>query len=122
MVENVGDTIEFYQEVLGFSVVTTVPGDNGTLLFAIISKDDMTLMLQDRGSLISEYPSLGTPQVQPSVTLYITVDDLDDRYTTLKARHEILSEIHLTPYKSREFAIADGNGYVLCFAETTTDH
>jgi len=117
MVESVDESVAFYQDVLGFSVVASVPSSSGNLQFAIMAKDDLSLMFQERSNLIEEYPTLATEKVQPSVTLYIIVDNFADLYQELKGTHEILCDIHETFYGAKEFAVADNNGYVLTFAE-----
>jgi uncharacterized glyoxalase superfamily protein PhnB len=117
MVEGVDDSVAFYQDILGFSVVASVPSESGKLQFAILAKDGLTLMLQERGNLTEEYPILSTNEVRPSVTLYIAVDDFDGLYHGLKERHEILCDVHTTFYGAKEFAIEDNNGYVLTFTE-----
>jgi uncharacterized glyoxalase superfamily protein PhnB len=117
MVERVDDSVAFYQNILGFSVVASVPNESGKLQFAILSKDGITLMFQEKSNLTEEYPILSTDKVHPSVTLYIAVDNLDELYQELKERHEILGDLHTTFYGSKEFAIADNSGYVLTFTE-----
>ena len=117
MVESVDESIAFYQDILGFSVLTSVPSESGGLQFAILSKDGLNLMMQEKGDLIKEYPSLNTSRVQPSVTLYITVDDFGGLYEELKDKYNILSDVHETFYGTKEFAIADNNGYVLTITE-----
>jgi uncharacterized glyoxalase superfamily protein PhnB len=117
MVESVDDSVAFYQNVLGFSVVASVPSKSEKLQFAILSKDNLMLMLQEKNNLTAEYPILNTDKVHPSVTLYIMVDNFDELYHSLKERYEILRDIHTTFYGSKEFAVADNNGYVLTFTE-----
>jgi len=117
MVENVDESVAFYRDILGFSVVASVPGDSGNLQFAILLKDNLNLMLQEKHNLIGEYPILDTPEVHPSITLYITVDNFNDLYRELKSKYEILCDVHETFYGSKEFAIADNSGYVLTFTE-----
>jgi len=117
MVENVDESVAFYRDILGFSVVASVPGDSGNLQFAILLKDNNNLMLQEKHNLIGEYPILDTPEVHPSITLYITVDNFNDLYRELKSKYEILCDVHETFYGSKEFAIADNSGYVLTFTE-----
>jgi uncharacterized glyoxalase superfamily protein PhnB len=117
MVESVDDSVAFYQNVLGFSVVDSVPNESGKLQFAILSKDNLMLMLQEKGSLTEEYQILNTDKVRPSVTLYIMVDNFDELYHELKGGHKILCDIHATFYGSKEFAVTDNDGYVLTFAE-----
>ena len=117
MVESVDKTIAFYTELLGFTVVASVPGKNDGLQFAILSRDKLMLMLQERSNFIEEYPALDTPKVQPSVSLYITVDNFDALYQEIKSKYTINTGLHTTFYGAREFAITDIDGYVLTFTE-----
>lgn len=57
MVENVAKTIDFYRDILGFEVLTTVEGDNETA-FAIMQRDNVELMFQSRNSLSENVPAL----------------------------------------------------------------
>jgi uncharacterized glyoxalase superfamily protein PhnB len=116
MVENVEETIVFYGS-LGFAAAATVPKDGGGLQFAILVKDNLTLMFQDRESLISEYPLLKTDKTQPSISLYIVVDDVKSYYNEIKATYDLQCELHKTFYGANEFAIKDNNGYILTFTE-----
>jgi uncharacterized glyoxalase superfamily protein PhnB len=116
MVENVAETIAFY-EGLGFTTTATVPKEGGGLQFAIIVKDNLMLMFQDRESLISEYPILKTDKTQPSITLYIIVNDVKTYYEDMKTKYDIQADLHKTFYGANEFAIKDNNGYILTFTE-----
>lgn len=117
MVESVDNAIAFYKDTLGFSVVASVPGKNDELQFAILSKDNLMLMFQEKSNFIEEYPVLDTPKVQPSVSLYIAVDNFDVLYEEIKSKHPINTELHTSFYGAREFAITDVDGYVLTFTE-----
>jgi uncharacterized glyoxalase superfamily protein PhnB len=116
MVENVAETIAFYEK-LGFAATATVPKEGGALQFAILVKDNLMLMFQDRESLIGEYPILNTAKTQPSISLYIVVDDVKVYYEKMKKIFDLQSELHKTFYGAEEFAIKDNNGYVLTFTE-----
>lgn len=116
MVESVDETVEFYREKLGFAVADSVPNGQGKLQFAILTKDNLTLMFQERTNLIAEYPILQTAKTQPSITLYFSIDDFDA--TNQKLKKQIICDTHTTFYGAREFAIKDNNGYVLTFAES----
>jgi catechol 2,3-dioxygenase-like lactoylglutathione lyase family enzyme len=48
MVANVETSITFYQDILGLEVVASVPADDQSLQFAILSKEELTLMLQEK--------------------------------------------------------------------------
>jgi uncharacterized glyoxalase superfamily protein PhnB len=116
MVENVAETMGFYER-LGFVAAAAVPKDGGGLQFAILVKDNLTLMFQDRESLTGEYPVLNTAKTQPSITLYIIVDDVKAYYDEIRNDYEVQSELHKTFYGAEEFAVKDNNGYVLTFTE-----
>lgn len=117
MVENVEKTIKFYEEVLGFSVIESVPSEEGTLQFSIVYKDEAIIMFQEKENFIKEYPILDTESVKPSISLFITVDNLDEIYSDISSKTELLIDKHKTPYGMHEFAIADNNGYVITIAE-----
>ena len=117
MVENVDRSVAFYTNVLGFAVSVSVPGKKDALQFAIITKDHLSLMLQEKNNFIEEYPVLATETVHPSVSLYIVVDDFVALYDALKACCPINTELHTSFYGAKEFAITDPDGYVLTFAE-----
>lgn len=117
MVESVDKSVEFYKNILGFSLITSVPNEKGYLQFAILTKDGFNLMFQEKNNFIEEYPILDTPKVTPSISLYIAVDNFDLLYNNLKEKHKILKDVSTTFYGTKEFAIADINGYVLTFTE-----
>ena len=119
MVESVDETVEFYTNILGFTKTFSVPKENGKMQFALVAKDSLTLMFQDRENLIEEYPNLTTEKTQPCLTFYITVDNFLELYEELKEKYELLADMRKTFYGANEFAIKDNNGYVLTFTETT---
>jgi uncharacterized glyoxalase superfamily protein PhnB len=116
MVENVAETIAFYEK-LGFAATATVPNESGGLQFAILVKDNLMLMFQERKSLMAEYPVLKTDKTQPSISLYIIVDNVQRYYDNMKSKYELQADLHKTFYGANEFAIKDNNGYILTFTE-----
>ena len=119
MVGNVEKSIAFYQDILGFVVVVSVPSKEGGLQFAILAKDNLTIMVQEKNNLMEEYPVLKAEKLCPSVTLYITVDDLDRLYDEMKKNHTVNTDMHTSFYGAREFAVTDADGYVLTFTENS---
>lgn len=117
MVASVDASVKFYQEVLGLEVVASVPAKDQTLQFAILGKEAMTLMLQEKSNLSEEYPILAAEKIQPSITLYITVENFEEFYADIKSSYPIYTEPHGTFYGAQEFAITDPDGYVLTFTE-----
>lgn len=57
MVKNVKETIQFYEEKLGFQKVLSVPEEGEVLNFAILVKDKISIMLQEQTNLLEEYPT-----------------------------------------------------------------
>lgn len=116
MVESVDKTVEFYTNKLNFTVVQTVPNEQGALNFAIVNKDNCTLSFQLKDNLIVEYNCLKTNEIKPSLTLFFKVRDAEKLYDELKDYVTIISELHTTFYGTKEFAFTDNNGNVLTIA------
>ncbi|GHT79128.1 hypothetical protein FACS1894104_3310 [Actinomycetota bacterium] len=119
MVESVEDSLRFYEDVLGFTEVTSVPSKNGKLQFAIVARDGVQIMFQERESFCEEYPILLTDKVKPSISLFIMVDDFANFHKSIQDKTTLLVEQHTTFYGTKEFAIADNNGYVITIAENS---
>lgn len=113
MVKNVKETLEFYENKLGFQKILSVPENGEILDFAILNKDKISIMLQEQENLIAEYPTLKTNKIIPTFTLFITVQDVKKLYEELKDKVEIAKELHKTFYNKDEFAIFDNNGNIL---------
>jgi len=118
MVENVEASVGFYRDTIGFAMVDSVPNKQGGLQFAILVRDGLTLMVQERTNLIEEYPILVTDRVYPSVSLFIRVDGFGALYADLRTKCKVVAEPHTTFYGTHEFAVADVDGYVITFAES----
>lgn len=113
MVKKVKETVKFYEEKLGFKKVLSVPEEGETLNFAIIGKDNISIMLQEQNNLLAEYLTLKSDEIIPTFTLFITVKDVNKLYKELKNKVELAKELHKTFYGKDEFAIFDNNGNVL---------
>lgn len=116
MVADVDKTVDFYRDILGFATIATVP-DSSPLQWAMLQRDEVTLMFQETNNLIDEYPILSGRTPGTGLSLYINVNDINELFTTLKGRVTILKEPHTTFYGSHEFAILDCNDTVLTFAQ-----
>lgn len=117
MVDNVNRTVDFYKDVLGFEVVMTVPA-SGSLNWAMMRRDGVSLMFQERSNLLAEYPVLADRSPGGGLTQFINVDDVVGLHGLLKDKVEVCAELHDTFYGSKEFAILDCNGFVLTFAQS----
>ena len=117
MVKNVQDTIEFYESKLGFQKTLTVPDSSEKLDFAILQKDDISIMFQEQQNLLEEYPTLANKDITPTFTLFITVDNIKVLYEEIKDKVRIAVDLHQTFYGREEFAIFDNNGNILTIAQ-----
>jgi len=117
MVNDVEETIEYYTDVLGFTLLRTVP-EEGTLDWAMVKRNDVLFMFQSAKSLKSDLPRLKGEKPGGGLTFYIKVDRITELHEDLFNNEvEIISEIESTFYDTLEFSIVDVNGYVLTFSE-----
>jgi uncharacterized glyoxalase superfamily protein PhnB len=105
--KQVKETVEFYQDILGFSCINYM--------------DDWTWAVLSRGNveIMAAYPNAHTPFKKPTFTgsFYIVTDDVDNIWSEIKDEVEICYELETFDYGMREFAIYDNNGYLLQFGQ-----
>lgn len=117
MVNDVEETIEYYTDILGFTLLRTVP-EEGTLDWAMVKRNDVLFMFQSAKSLKSDLPRLKGEKPGGGLTFYIKVDRITELHEDLFNNEvEIISELESTFYDTIEFSIVDVNGYVLTFSE-----
>jgi len=116
MVRDVGKTVDFYQNVLGFNVLNTVP-EKEPFVFAMVNAGTIVLSFQEEKSIKEEYSQLNKFTEGGGLTLYIHVSDVHGLYEKVKGKATIAKEMHTTFYGSTDFAIEDCNGYILTFAQ-----
>lgn len=125
-VNNVTETIEYYQNNLGFELLMCVDqarnsGNNlnpdTTYIWAMIKNGDVEIMLQEANS-IKEEGSDFFENIGASVSFYIAVEDVNTFYQEVSDKVEIYREPETTWYGQREFYVRDINGYILGFAST----
>jgi len=131
MVENVADTVRYYQDILGFKLLMAVEPvensqpnfpteltDNMHLIWANMSFENAELMFQNRESFAEDAPVLKDAIIGASQTLYIRLEqDVDAHYERLKDNVDIVIEPITKFYGMREWTMQDCNAYVLCFGQ-----
>jgi len=120
MVEDVNRTTTFYKDVLGFELLATQP-ESGQFDWAMMKRNDVEMMFQARASLTGELPLFKHKAIGGSLTFYIDIDGVEGLYANLKDKVTIVQNMHTTFYGAQEFAIQDCNGYILTFAESSTE-
>ncbi len=113
-VPDVRATVDWYQNI-GFDVVQTY--DNGTpdgLSFAIMSFGGSRVMFNQGGETSTKR--------RREVDLYANVDEVDELYSRLKDRVDVIEGPHDMFYGMREIIIRDLNGFWITFGqEQATD-
>ncbi len=124
MVADVVQTVTFYRDHLGFQLVMAVPLaseavvtqlDGRPMQYALVQRDGVELMFQQRESLRRELPQLPST-IGASLTLYCEVTDLATWAAQLPASL-LVKPLATTFYGMRELYLRDLNGYILCLAE-----
>lgn len=116
MVEDINQTIEYYENVLGFNVTQTAPAES-PFEWASMESGAVELMFQTRPSLVEELPAFKDTPFGGSLTFFLQMEGIAELYERLKGHVQIVQDLHDTFYGMREFAIRDCNGYILKFAE-----
>jgi lactoylglutathione lyase len=119
LVANVERSLAFYTDVLGFARGITVP-EQSPFVFASVVSGTVEIFLNDRDTGIKEYPAFAGVPLGATATMFIETEgpgNIDALHDRLKARVTITMPLVTQWYGSREFAIADPDGYLITFAE-----
>ena len=115
MVVDMQQSTDFYQKLLGFKVVVSVPDKNP--FFVILKNGPVELMLYQQQEFVKEIPKFAKTPVGGSIALYLEVENIKPLFNQLKGKVNIIQQLHETLYGTREFSLEDVNGYVLMLAE-----
>lgn len=115
LVEDVGRSLEFYAH-LGFEKIVQVP-EQGKPQWAMIQKDGVSLMLQEKKSAELDLPFRYTHGQNAGALLYFDVENVEEIRSMILGKALIIKEIHSTFYGTNELLIADPDHFLLIFAE-----
>ncbi|MDX8367095.1 VOC family protein [Cytobacillus sp. IB215665] len=130
IVENINQSIIFYQDVLGFQVEMIVDRNQNTdnqineskdYVFAIMSKDNIVLMFQTPESMAEDVPVFKDITPGTSACYYLEVEGLKEFYQEIKTKVEVVKDLYTTWYGMEEFHIKDCNGNIIGFGERTEE-
>lgn len=126
-VKDVKETVNFYQFVLGFSLVMAVPETQDEIeqsfqegkeyIYALVSKDKVEMMFQRSDSFKNDVKMAKDVPLGASVSFYMEIDGLHSFYDKVKDKVVEITEPKLAWYGMNEFYAKDPNGYILGFAE-----
>ena len=106
-VPDVGATVDWYTSI-GFKLIRHYEED-GEINWAKLLFGNSELMVNAGGKPSTER--------RRDVDLYITTDNVDDLYRSLKGRVQVVEEIYNAFYGMREFIIRDINGFWVTFGQ-----
>ncbi|MGH7533016.1 MAG: VOC family protein [Gemmatimonadales bacterium] len=115
VVDAVEPCLAFWTERLGFTKENEVPGPDGKLIFASAKAGDIEVMYQTRASVVAEDPALAAEMSGHSITLFITVPDLDAIEHAI-AGAPVVKPRHKTFYGSEEIYVKEPGGNTVGFA------
>lgn len=108
-VPDVRATVDWYESI-GFNVVATYGNETGgDLSFAMVSFGETEIMFNEGGETSSKH--------RREVDLYVYTDGIDDLYSHLKDRVDVVEGPHNMFYGMREFIIRDLNRFWITFGQ-----
>jgi lactoylglutathione lyase len=122
IVADIDRSTAFYRDVLGFSVVTTVP-DQAPFVFVWLQRDDVSVFLNAQAAALEDLPHLDAQRIGGTATLYVTIDGtapddgIDALHSAIAGQCPVVLPLKTQFYGMREFAVADPDGYTLVFAQ-----
>jgi uncharacterized glyoxalase superfamily protein PhnB len=122
IVSDIDRSTAFYRDVLGFSVVTTVP-DAAPFVFAWMKRDDVSVFLNTAEGVKHDLPALAAQPLGGTATLFIILeadtiaDGVDAMFRAIDGRATVVMPLKDQFYGMREFGVTDPDGYVIVFAQ-----
>jgi catechol 2,3-dioxygenase-like lactoylglutathione lyase family enzyme len=116
IVSNVERSIAFYRDVLGFTVVATVP-EASPYVFAIVQSGPVRIFLNAPEPAIAEYPAFKDRPIGGTLTLFIDVANIRQVHDDLKDTVTIVMPLEHKWYGVTEFAFEDPDKYLITYAE-----
>jgi catechol 2,3-dioxygenase-like lactoylglutathione lyase family enzyme len=116
IVDNLSETLDFYQSKLGFKLLYKGGGDaECDDYWAFVGRDQIMVSFKAVAPEIHPQPNRPRHEWAPW-DAYINTSDPDALYTEFQSRQVPMHrELENTSDGLRAFEIADNNGYVLCF-------
>lgn len=116
IVSDVARSAAWYRDVLGFTVVTTVP-EEAPYVFAILQSGGVEIFLNAPEPAIAEYPAFKDRPIGGTLTMFIEVTDIAEAHAALKDRVKVVMPLEKKWYGVTEFAFEDPDGYLITYAQ-----
>lgn len=122
VVSEIDRSTTFYRDVLGFSIVQTVP-DTAPFVFVWLRRDDVSVFLNANTTVREEHPALAARIPGGTNTMFFTMDaesirdGIDALFERVKPHARIVMSLKDQFYGMREFGIEDPDGHTIFFAQ-----
>jgi uncharacterized glyoxalase superfamily protein PhnB len=122
IVSDTGRSLEFYRDVLGFAVVTTVP-EAAPFAFVWMQRDGVSVFLNSAASVQHDQPDLAARTIGGTASMFMIVEaesaalGVDALFEQVRTRARVVMPLKTQFYGMREFGIEDPDGYVIYAAQ-----
>jgi uncharacterized glyoxalase superfamily protein PhnB len=122
IVADIDRSAAFYRDVLGLSVVTTVPA-TAPFVFVWLQRDNVSVFLNAPAGVAEDLPELAGRAIGGTNTLFMTVEaesaerGIDALFRSIEGRAKVVMPLKNQFYGMREFGIEDPDGYTVFFAQ-----
>lgn len=116
IVERLEACIPFWIDRLGFEMTNQVPGNDGSLVFAILERGDVEIMYQTRASVLADGTMTEAELAGHSVALFIGVESIDEVERAI-AGAPVVKPRHDTFYGSTEIYVKEPGGNTVGFSQ-----
>ena len=122
IVADIARSTAFYRDVLGFSVVTSVP-DAAPFVFVWLQRGGVNVFLNATAAVADDMPALAARPIGGTATMFMTVEaptpanGVDALFAQIQAKARVVMPLKDQFYGMREFGIEDPDGYVIFFAQ-----
>jgi uncharacterized glyoxalase superfamily protein PhnB len=108
-------TITWYRK-LGFDVATSVPDDQGKMIFALMTNGNITFMFQTLSSIDNQLLHVSRSS-GGSLLLYVKMKSIRTFFDSIEDKSSVISGLEKTFYGATEFSMIDPDNFVITFAE-----
>lgn len=116
MTDHMDEVLDFYVNILGFTKLMGFP-EQAPHSWAMLQRDEITLMFQSRASLAAELPVFENAPTDGNLSLYIKVVDIKSWLEQIGPKVKLVKPLTTTFYGANEFVFADPEGRIISFAE-----
>lgn len=114
-VSDVATSIRFYRDILGFTVRKFHSCNEAIIEWAVLERGNVEILLTDR-VIVERIPHM-IPSASTSQITYILSNGVEEFFERIRRQVQVISSCVRTFRGTKEFRIADPDGYLLSFFE-----